>query len=151
MAGFSLLPMDTDLFYLPNRDDGRLHGIRGTFYLLAYPLSRSIQISAGYYGDRLHATVMDGGMPTPYLHHARGIPIRIVIAPARFFVIDAELLNNLLRDAPVHTDFSSTARGTLALSIPGFERLFVKLGVEKTGLSASGGKWGSWFEGGMRF
>ena len=150
MAGMLALPMHTDVTYLPNRDDDHVYGIRAAFYALAFPVTDWLEIATGYYGERLHATHMDGAR---YLHRARGVPVRVVVAPRRWLALELGYLCNLVglaNDPHEHVDFDSAVRGSIALALPGVEKLFVKLAVERTGLSSSG-TWGTTVEGGVRF
>ncbi len=147
-------PMHFDLLYLPNRDNGQVHGVRGSFLPLALGIGKHVELATGYTGARM---VIDrrgsaGETMRPAKFRMRGMPLRLGVAPARWLVFTGELNVNILgftRDDD-EADYRSTARLTAAVSIPGVDRIFAKIGAERVGLG-SGGVWHTFFEGGMRF
>lgn len=136
-------PMHFELRYLPERDDGHVHGIDAAIYPIAIGIGRHLEIAAGVSGSRMKIDVSEpDGMRTA-LHRSHAIPVRIGIAATRWLVLTAELHNNFL------SAYGSTFRGTAAISLPHVERFYAKVGGERIGLA--NGVWSTFVEGGMRF
>ncbi len=143
-----------ELLYLPNRDDQHLRGVRGSWYPMAAPIGRRVELSLGYAGARLEADVDDAttGMTRTAVHRSQAVGVRLGVTPVRWLALVAELHVNILgfTHDDVRADYGSTARGSATLVIPKVERVFGRLGAERIGLGA-GGAWSTFLEAGVRF
>jgi len=143
LAVLALIPTHFELWYMPNRDDGSLHGVRPSIHPLAIGLGRRFQIALGYAGARIKADYMDEetGVTHRLKYRLRSVAGRIGFAAARFLVVAAEYQPNLL------DDYGATLRGTATVSIPKLDRVYGKVGAERLGSS----NWSTFFEAGLRF
>lgn len=152
LAAVATMPSHFELLYLPQRDNGKLRGIRGALYPLAIAIGRHAEIAIGYAGARFKAETMDASTGTmrTMKYRLRSVATRIGIAPARWFVLTAEIQPNLLDIDDSDGRYGMTVRGTAAVSIPTYERVYAKLGAERIGAGESG-RWSTFLEGGLRF
>jgi hypothetical protein len=152
LGAAATMPSHFELLYVPQRDNGKLHGLRGALYPLAAGIGRHFELAIGYAGAHFTADTMDpstGAMRT-MRYRLRSVAARIGIAPARWFVLTAEIQPNLLDLDDSDGRYGMTARATAALSIPTVDRIYAKLGTERMGFGESG-RWSTFFEGGLRF
>ena len=152
LAIFAMLPSHFEVMYAPQRDDGRLHGIRAALYPVAYGIGRHYEIAVGYAGARFKAEYADPDTGTMRVikYRLRAIAARFGVAPVRWFVATIEIQPNLLDLDDSDGRYGATVRGTATVSIPKIDRFYGKLGTERLGLGASG-RWSTFVEAGMRF
>jgi hypothetical protein len=152
LATIASMPSHFELMYMPQRDNGRLRGIRGALYPVSVSIGRHVEIALGYAGARLHAEYSDpaSGMTRTIKYRSRAVGVRFGVAPVRWFVVTAEVQPNLLDIDDSDGRYGTTVRGTAAVSIPTLDRFYAKLGTERTGFLA-GGAWSTFFEAGLRF
>lgn len=150
--------MHFDLTYFPNRNDGSLHGARVSWYPISIQPSRYVQVALGYHYSKLRAEVAVDMEPADRrTHRAHAIPLRLIIKPALWMYASAELRPNLLglTDDSTREDRSSSTRADLTIKVPRvvpwLHRLYLRGGVERTGLGGDGGGWGTNLEAGLAF
>jgi hypothetical protein len=152
LSMMAMMPSAFELLYLPQRDNGKLRGLRGALYPLALGIGDHVELAIGYAGARFKAESMDpttGTMRT-IKYRLRSVAARIGVAPARWLVITGEIQPNLLDLDDSDGRYGMTVRATAAVSIPTLDRLYTKLGAERMGFGEAG-RWSTFLEGGVRF